>query len=279
MRTQEEILRALREAFVLHPTLAEAYGLDTSRPFDEQFSRVSVEAADTYVVAAALAEAERIQADDIAIIQSVVERNRIGSGPWYVEMAKRFQWSEEVPYFLQVDDTTGVIDYNILNPDDRIITQAAFIDNNNEVTLKVATGTPGALHKLGDDPFSDFRNYMQRLKIAGIALRIITLEADIVNLQTDVYYSRAYNITGLRQAVVDALNAYSATLEFAGVVLRNAIIDVIQRVPGVMDVDVKALEANTGANIVSIGRAYTTAAGYFNFNQTDGWPQINLIAE
>jgi hypothetical protein len=279
-RTIAEIATELRAAFVAHPALAAAYGLEAGKTFDEQFGPLSVEAGDTYVVAAALSLAERIQEADRAAIEAIVEHNRIGTGPWYVEMAKRFQWNEAVPYFIQVEAATGVIAYNIENPADRLITQAAYVETpQREVLIKVASGVPGALHPLAEEPLQDFLNYMQRIKIAGVVLNVVNLPADVLRLQANVYYSRSYNATLLRQAIIDSLNAYSIALAFNGVVLRNAIIDAVQTVPGVVDMDITQLEALTGSITYQVERAYTTAAGYFNFKQDGGFPALHLIAE
>ena len=279
-RDINEIVQELRAAFVADPTLAAAYGLQSGKTFDEQFSRASVEAADTHIVATALALAERIQEADKAAISAIVERNRIGTGPWYVEMAKRFQWSEQVQYFLQVDPDTGIISYNINAPDDRIVTQAAYVETTaKEIFIKVARGEAGALQPLTSVQATDFYNYMRRIKIAGITLNVVNLPADILRLQVNVHYSRSYNSTNVRQMIIDSLNAYSISLEFNGVVLRNAVIDAIQRVPGVVDVEVTLLQAVTGSITYDIERAYTTAAGYFNFQNDNTFPVINLIPE
>ena len=275
-----EIVQELRAAFVADPILAAAYGLQPGKTFDEQFSPASVEAVDTHIVATTLALAERIQEADKAAISSIVERNRIGTGPWYVEMAKRFQWNEQIQYFLQVDPDTGIISYNIDAPGDRIITQAAYVETAaKEIFIKIAGGEAGALHPLIGTQETDFLNYMRRIKIAGITLNVVNLPADILRLQVNVHYSRSFNSTNLRQAIIDSLNAYSISFEFNGVVLRNAVIDAIQRVTGVVDVEIIQLEAATGSIIYNIERAYVTAAGYFNFQQDNIFPIINLIAE
>jgi hypothetical protein len=277
-RDINEILQEIRAAFVANPTLAQAYGFDTTKSFDEQFSKVSVEAVDTYIVAAALAMGEKIQESDKNEITAIVERNRIGTGPWYVEMARHFQWNENVQYFIIVDPVSGTIDYNIVEPADRIVLQAAYVETaNKEVIIKVAAGVPGALHPLTDAQATDFLNYLKKIKIAGIILNIVNLPADVIRMQANVYYDRAYNTTQLRQMIIDALNGYSVSLQFNGVVLRNAIIDAVQSVAGVVDIDIVQLEAATGEIVYEIDRAYATAAGYFNFQNDDVWPLINLI--
>jgi hypothetical protein len=279
-RTINEIVQELRAAFVANPTVAAAYNLQPDKTFDDQFSAACIEAVDTHIVATALALAERIQEADKAGISAIVERNRIGTGNWYVEMAKRFQWNDREQYFLQVDPGTGIISYNIDAPSDRIVSQAAYMETSaKEVFIKVARGEAGALQPLTDDQVTDFLNYMRRIKIAGIMLNVVNLPADILRLQVNVYYSRSYNSTNVRQAIIDSLNAYSLSLEFNGIVLRNAVIDAIQRVQGVVDVDIIQLHAATGNLTHNVERAYTTAAGHFNFQQDNTFPIINLIAE
>jgi hypothetical protein len=277
-RNINEILQELRAAIVADPTLADAYGLDVTKSFDEQFSRVSIEAVDTYIIAASLAVSEKIQENDKSEITAIVERNRIGTGTWYVEMAKRFQWNENIQYFIVVNPADGTIAYNELKPEDRIISQAAYIENTNkEVIIKVATGQPGALMPLSNEQLVDFLNYMKKIKIAGIILKVVNLPADVLRMQANVYYNPAYNQTTLKQKIVQALNDYSIALEFNGVVLRNAIIDAVQRIEGIVDIDITQLQAITGYINYEIERAYSTASGYVNFQQDAVYPLINLI--
>jgi hypothetical protein len=277
-RNINEIVQELRAAIVANQTLAEAYGLDATKTFDEQFSHVSIEAVDTYIIAATLAAGEKIQENDKGEITTIVERNRIGTGAWYVEMAKRFQWNENIQYHIVVNPADGTIAYNELKPEDRVISQAAYIENaSKEVIIKVATGQPGALTPLSEAQLTDFLNYMKKIKIAGIILKVVNLPADVLRMQANVYYNPAYNQTTLKQKIVQALNEYSIALEFNGVVLRNAIIDAVQRIEGIVDIDITQLQAVTGEINYEIERAYTTASGYVNFQQDDVYPLINLI--
>jgi hypothetical protein len=279
-RNINEIVQELRAAIVADPTLATAYGLDTSKSFDEQFSHVSIEAVDTYIVAATLAMSEKIQENDKSEITAIVERNRIGTGAWYVEMAKRFQWNADVQYFIVVNPADGTITYNELKPEDRIISQAAYVENTSkEVIIKVATGQPGELTPLTDEQLTDFLNYMKKIKIAGIILKVVNLPADILRIQANVYYNPAYNQTTLKQKIIQALNEYSVALEFNGVVLRNAIIDAVQKIEGVVDIDITQLQAVTGEIDYEISRAYVTASGYVNFQNNETYPLINLIPD
>jgi hypothetical protein len=277
-RNINEILQELRSAFVADPTLAAAYGLDPTKTFDEQFSKVSIEAVDTYIIASALAMSEKIQENDKAEITAIVERNRIGTGAWYVEMAKRFQWNENIQYFIVVNSADATIDYNMVEPADRIVSQAAYVENaSREVIIKVATGQPGALMPLSEAQLTDFLNYIKKIKIAGVILKVVNLPADVLRMQSNVYYNPAYNQTNLRQNIVQALNEYSLTLEFNGIVLRNAIIDAVQRVDGIIDIDIIQLQAVTGDIVYEVSRAYTTASGYVNFQSDSVYPLINLI--
>lgn len=280
-RTITEIAQEIKQAFMNSPILRQAYGLDAAKTFDDQFSEASLESNDIDIAAIAQQTSEAIMDRDIAEIQTIVNNNRIGTCPWYVQQAKLFQWSATESYYLVVDPVTGVISYNIVNAADRIITQAAYVedDESGTVIVKVATGEPGALQPITDIQQLDLENYFMKIKIAGIKVRVVNLPADIIRLKTIVYYNRAYNVDNLKQAIIDSLNQYSIDTNFNGVLLRNAVIDAIQRVAGVSDAVVTQLEGVQGENVVAIDRAYVTQSGYFNFQQDDEFPGIELIPE
>jgi len=274
-----DIIQRIKTAFMASPILQQAYGFDPNRTFDEQFSELSLEAGDINLFANAQAVTESILESDKTTIQSVIDNNHIGTGPWYVQLAKRFQWHETETYHLIVDPETGIISYNKIAPESRIISQAAFVEGAGKVFLKVAAGEAGNLHKLTWQQQLNLENYMQKMKIAGIMVEIVSLDADLLEIEADVYYNIAFDVNRLRDAIIEALDNYSVNFDYNGIVYRNAVIDAIQAVAGVRDVEIKSLYGIQGANRTEIARAYTTYAGYFNIKKENDFPLINLIAE
>ncbi len=274
-RTTQEIQQKIIDAVQADPVLSTRLTSTSSASIWRLWSNI---------VAAVISTAESIMESFQATIQTIVDNNRIGTGAWYVEMAKQFQWSDQVQYYLVVDPATGKIGYNIINADDRIITQASFtevVDGNGArtVLIKVAAGMPGNLQPLNGEQYDDFENYMRQIKIAGVRMQIVNLAADMLELDCNVYYDPAYNNDLLVDAIKIALDRYTTGVKYGGVIYKNAVIDAIQSVPGVSDVYINSLVGIQGANRTEITRAYTTYAGYFNLKKTDRFPKITLIAE
>ena len=82
---------------------------------------------------------ENIITADQSAIQSIVDNNHVGTPPWYVQVAKQFQFNENETYYLVVDPETGAVRYNRVVPDDRIVKQASYVEGDRSVILKVAT--------------------------------------------------------------------------------------------------------------------------------------------
>ncbi|MDR2886435.1 MAG: hypothetical protein LBV26_00270 [Bacteroidales bacterium] len=274
-----DIQQRIKAAFMASPVLQQAYGFDPGKPFDEQFSELSLEAGDINIFAGAQAVTEAILENDRAQVQSIIENNRIGTGPWYVSLAKQFQWSDSDTYFLAVDPETGIVHYNKTVPENRIITQAAYIENEGRIILKVASGARGNLHRLTYRQQLGLENYLLQMKIAGITVDVVSMEADELEVDCDVYYSPSYDVSQLQNAITAELDRYGMMLNYNGVIYRTDAVSTIKGVPGVVDVAVNGLYGLQGENRQEITRAYTTFSGYFNIKKTDGFPKINLIAE
>lgn len=279
MALVDEIREQIKAAFIASPELQQAYGFDAAKLFDEQFSPTAIEAIDINIIAEAHASIITVMRADMASIQNIVDNNHIGTAAWYVALAKQFQWSETEAYQLVVDEQTGEIYYNIVNPADRIVTQASCVVSETSILVKVARGEPGNLQPLTDLQRLDLENYLRSLKIAGVKLGIVNEPADIVELTADIYYDPTFNTNLLKQSIVTALKQYSITLPYNGVVYRNAIIDAIQQVPGVADIVIatNGLEALHGDVRTTIERAYITYSGYFNFKDDSTFPAISFI--
>lgn len=235
------------------------------------------------IFASIQANAEAIIEQDKCEIAAIVENNRIGTAAWYIEQAKLFQWADQGssknPYHLVVEPSTGIIKYNILNPEARIITQAACVVADNAIKVKVATGQPGNLHPITNQQELDLKNYLSSVKIAGVNLEVVNKPADILEVRADVYYNPAYNINQLKEQIIEALDRYSLTLPYDGAVYRSSVIDAIQSVAGVIDVELSgsgSLVAIKNGVREEVGRHYITDSGYFNFKKDDGFPTINF---
>lgn len=234
-----------------------------------------------HIYAVTQASAEDIIESDKADIQTIVDNNHVGTPPWYVQIAKQFQFNENETYYLIVDPETGAVRYNRIVPEDRIIKQASYVEGDRSVIIKVATtDSNNTLQPLTPLQIVNFENYMREIKMAGIKVSVVNLPADLLELTANVYYNPAYNNNNLQNAILQSLDQYSLELQYDGIIYKNAVIDAIQRVEGVVDIYIPqgGLVGIQGEIRTEIERSYTTNSGYFNIKKTDGFPKITLIA-
>ena len=234
------------------------------------------------------ATAEKIIELDKAEIAAIVDNSHIGTAEWYVRLAKQFQWNKEIDYKPVVNPVTGAIGYEIVNPADRIVTQASCSVSKGVLTLKVATGDPGKLEKIPADIISKLNAYLQSLKVAGVNIKPASYPPDIIELRADIHYDPSYSTANLKELITAALNRYAMELSYDGVMLRNSVIDAIQSIDGVVDVELRDVvdSENPSNNLYAlkvegknerIGRSYLTLGGYINFKQDNDFPALTFI--
>jgi hypothetical protein len=200
-------------------------------------------------------------------VNELVASRRLGTPPWYVNIAKEFQLGDDLL-------ETGL--YAVIDESKRIITRASFKEDDIEsvLTLKVAKGveTPTAL---STEELSQFRTYIQELKFAGTKVSVISLNADLLRGNLTVYYDGILNANATLTNIKQAIRDYLANLPFDGVLLRNELIEKIREVSGVEDCEVVSLRGVQGSTSYNIDRLYESQAGYIELDE-DGFI-INLI--
>ena len=93
-----DIKTQLKATFVDNVTLQELYGLDTTKGFDEQFSKVSIEARLIDVWAAATWMLEQIWDAFRSETEAVIDEGYVTSERWYYAKALEFQKGDALEY-------------------------------------------------------------------------------------------------------------------------------------------------------------------------------------
>lgn len=240
-------------------------------------SKVAIWRLWTYVVAVCMWTLENLFDAHKAEVTAAIAIQKPHTLQWYVEMAKKFQLDDELPYGSDV--------YNPIDdsPETRIITHAAATEMPNLLRLKVAKGTTGSLAPLlEDEELVPFKEYMHRIKDAGVRLMITSDEPDVLTLAVTVYYDPlVLDHLGRRignpsvTPVVDAINLYLTNLPFNGLFVVNRLIDAMENAIGVHiamvnEVDINTVtEAELSDGDVDPAVKYIPLAGYMEFNIAD----------
>ena len=210
-----------------------------------------------------------------------------GTIRWYVNKAKEFQNG----YLLEWNATLGQSEYADTTSQDaqdaRIITQAAAIESNGELTLKVAKGDIGSLAPLSAAELTSINQYFkgfgavrQGVGFAGVVLTMLSEAADDIKLAITIYYDplviemdsstpsrgRLISDTSI-YPVEDAVETYLQTIPFNSKFAASGLVDAIQNASGVVDVILNEAWARYGVIaysdiLATTNQSYTARAGY-----------------
>lgn len=263
MRTIDEIKNAIRADFVANSTLKEAYGLDASKTFDEQFSKVSIEAILTYIVAVAIWTLESLMYKHQNDINSVIEQNALCSIPWYHQQCMNFQ----LGYSVQFNPETCRFEYHSIDENARIIEFAAV----RQLEVDGVTKLRIYISKSGKQPLSTaeleaFRVYIAEIGAAGVHYEVVSQAPTSLSFTLQIVRNamvldmQGNRLNGGGNAVNEAISGYLDNIVYGGVFNRTKLIDAIQAADGVADVILNEVrvgsEAATGQNIESPGGAF-----------------------
>jgi hypothetical protein len=194
---------------------------------------------------------------------------------WYALTATAFQYGFNLAAESDYYNNTGIDDATI--DTSKIVAYAAVVEQTRGLRIKVAKDT-GDLAPLASAELDAFKEYMSRVKDAGVKLLITSGAADSLKLTMDIYYNPlVLNAAGSRadgvsaNPVQDAVKLYLKNLPFNGVFLLQNLVDVLQAVDGVRVIDIKQAQAQYGAlAYTAFSVQYIPDAGYLRvYNDTD----------
>lgn len=238
----------------------------------------------SYIVAVAIAVHEQLWDAKEVDLQAIADSAQVGTAQWLQAQALKFQYDAADPQVLTVVDFAPV--YPIIDESLQIIEVAAVSQQTNRrVIVKVAKDDGGGgLTPLVTDELTAFRSYIKQIQFAGTSVSVTSTDADRLFIQMEIFFNGQYVQTDVSDNIKTALNTYLRNLDFDGVVNKNALIDVIQGVEGVVDLKMELLRGRTAADTVGSidnttifnlsggidNRFYETSAGYVVLEDTPG---------
>jgi hypothetical protein len=266
-RTVNEIYNNITGWFVSFEPILQAYGLDESKSFSEQFSPVSLEAIIFYRVAYAVHFLETLFDRHKTEISDTIARMKPHTARWYATKAKLFQYGFNLLPDSDLYDNAGKTDEEITAS--RIVSYSAVVEVENKLLVKVAKDA-GDLSPLTVDEKTAFTEYLSRIKDAGVMVDIISEPADNLRLSIDIYYNplvlndKGQRLDGTSTApVAEAIHQYLKELPFNGELVLAYLTDALQRVDGVVIPHLNAARYQYGAlNYDIVNVKYQPYAGY-----------------
>jgi hypothetical protein len=207
--------------------------------------------------------------------EAMIKEQKMFLIPWYIEMIKSFQLNHKLR---QNDDgTTG---YDIIDPKARIIKHVSIRETTDGLSIKVAKEVDGELCGLNKstNEFLQFKYYVEARKAPGTKINYVTLDADLLLYNIDVYIDALYVSSSSNNTVSNnvkaALTVYRDNLNYEGIVyvseLERSIIDAA----GVITAKVKSISGKQGDMTESFDVKYILKSGYFNYDPNS---TINII--
>ncbi len=239
MRTLEEIKQAIRADFVANITLAESYGLDQDKTFDEQFSTVSLEAILTYIVASAIYLHELIINSKQTELETQIGAAYPFSAQWYHDQARLFQFGDE----LEFDLSTYKFGYTETDESKKIVQFVAIRQRELAGVTKLQVfAAKAAKAALEAAELAAFTSYIKEIGAAGTHFDFVSLDPDQLELNLIVTYNPQL-VDGLGQLITDgsapvnaAITSYLDNIKYSGKFNRSRLVDAVQAATGVLDV-------------------------------------------
>jgi hypothetical protein len=191
-------------------------------------------------------------------VQDLLDNRQPATKAWYAAKVKAFQLGDNI-------DGTG--NYPVINTTKQIISRLAVKETTQgEVLIKVAKGTVGQEVALAAPEKLQLESYIDKVKYAGTKTEVVSLNADLLNIEAELFYDPIYTLADIQARTEAALYAFMTTLQFDGRVRRNALIEQVRDVTGVVDIEFSRLEGQAGTTVTPIVVFYEMTSGYIKEN-------------
>ena len=267
-RSIAEIKQTMTNAFMADGIVRERYGLSESDTFDDSFSVVSIENILFYIVAACSHVLEVLFDQFKADVDEKISRAVVASVPWYYKIAKEFQYGDALIF----NEATQQYGYEQVSEKKRVVKYVAVRDRGTSIEILASGEIGGQPAVLSDDVLTAFKQYLNRVKIAGVILSVRSLPADSISITATIRIDPlVIDRTGTRIedgsfVVENAVNAYLRNIIYGGTFNKTKLVDAIQNVEGVLDMELHACKYSTdGMTYNDInGNNYTAVSGSFS---------------
>lgn len=276
MRTLKEIREAIEASWVSDPTLAEMYGLDPSKTFAEQYSKVSLESVLVGIFALASYTLERIVGDAQEEIGTLVDSRIPSSIPWYADQVLAYQDG----YPLEWLEGQRRYGYSTLDPAARIVKHVAVREvllQSGRMELQVLVSKDGK-EPLEEEELDRLGVYLYKIAAPGTSLDLVSKESDRLKIKAQVNYdplvltSQGRKISDGTDPVAAAVQKYIDNIKYGGVFNKTRLVDAIQGAEGVVDViltSVQTFSEGTYVYMPLAGNNYTSTSGSFIVEDLD----------
>lgn len=267
-RSVAEIKKTMTDAFMADKTIREKYGLSERDTFSGSFSSVSLESILFFVIAACCHVLEMMFDQHKADIEEKISKAVVASVPWYYKMAMAFQYGDG----LILNESTQQYEYARLDESKQVVKYVAVRDKGTSVQILVSGDEDGNPVPLSNDVLTVFKQYMNRVKVAGVILNISSTDSNRLSISATITIDPlVLDETGTRlsdggKPVEEAVRNHLKNIAYGGTFNKTKLVDAIQAAEGVTDVELHEVryEDEMNGNWVTLsGNNYTGSGGSY----------------
>ncbi|WP_196039242.1 hypothetical protein [Bacteroides nordii] len=269
MRTIQEISAYLKECFTANETIQSLYELNLEKTFDEQFSKVSIEAVLIYIFSSSVWVLEQMWESFKTETEQRIDDAYVTSLSWYYKKALDFQKGDA----LEFDSKTYSYIYPIIDVNKQIVKNVAIrqVTDENVTKLKVYFSDENK-QPLSPDLRTSFETYMREIGAAGTHYLFVSEAPDPLRVHLRIYYdplvldSTGTRLEGGGKPVEETVESYLNALEYGGTFYASKLIDMIQTAQGVKDVE---LDGTTWQGTKENRRRIDAVSGSFAYEKNE----------
>lgn len=203
-------------------------------------SKVAIWRLWTYITAVAIWTLEKLFDQHRKEVDERIRTQKVFSLPWYRMMALLFQYGDGFALAYEKDyyDNTGKTEDEI--EASKIVKYAAINEVEGVLVLKIATEQGGELQRITDEQEQAFIYYINRVKAAGVEIRVINSEPDLLSIHMKVLYNPLILKKDgtliqdpTENPVESAIRKYLKNLPFNGELVLAHLTDAVQQAEGV----------------------------------------------
>lgn len=231
----------MTDAFMCDAAIREKYGLSVEDTFSSKFSSVSIENILFFIVAACCHVVEKLFDQYKIDLENKIAHVVVASVPWYYKKALAFQYGDS----LVLDETTQQYVYSKIDEDKQVVKYAAVRDKGTSVQILVSGDESGNPVPLSNDVLTVFKQYMNRVKVAGVILNITSNPSDHLLLKASVTIDPlvlnddGVSLSDGSKPVEEAIAKHLKNILYGGTFNKTKLVEAILSVDGVQDVELQ----------------------------------------
>ena len=238
-RTKNEIKQQITDAFIRNEHIISAYGIDTSKSFEEQFSLVSFENTVFEIFAIILFLFEKIFDEHKKEVSEALSELKPHTARWYRNKALAFQYGFDLITDTDKFNNQGFTEDQISASKIVKFSAVTEADTESRLIVKIATEQGGELQPISLGQKASFDAYINEIRDAGVKITTINYLPDILKLQIKIYRDplvlneNGQSILTGEKPVEKAIKEYFKKLPFNGELVLAHLVDTLQKVEGV----------------------------------------------